>query len=178
MAGLKQVEPFYGWRYIEPQYNFKVVEYAINLQGADIIDFELYEQVLDLYSLIKKLEHTERLMTEYAGRYRNIPSSLDQNGETAKVLQAENLLVFYKFRVFARDRTGNLRRVAKTSQEIVSEINEALGPKKTKQVDFSLAREFLESGVSLKRVEEVFVKNYPQYPVELLREEAKKIRNQ
>ena len=177
LANLRQVEPFYGWRYIEPQYNFKVIEYAINIEGADIISFELYEQLLELYSEIKKVEHCERLMTEYAGRYKNIPSDIDQNGETAKVLQAENRLMFYKFRIFAGDRAATLKSVADFSLRIVESINEILGPEKTKEIDLKLLKKFLETELPIEFIEESFLKHFPQYPVELLMEEATKIRN-
>ncbi len=178
LANLRQVASFYTWRYIEPQYNFKVIEYAINSEGTDVIDFALYEDILDIYSAIKKLEHTERLMTEYGGRYKNVPDDIDQNGETAKVLHAENRLTFFKFRVFARDRTGILRRVAEKASKIVQQINDQLGPEKTKGVDLALLREYLEADIPMESIEEAFLKHFPQYTVEVLREEAAKVRKE
>ncbi len=167
-----KVAPFYGWRYIEPQYNFRVIEYAIDLEGIDIIDFDLYESILELYSTIKKLEHAERLMTEYAGRYKNIPTGIDKSSDMAKVLEAENRLMFFKFRVFAGDRTGNLRRVAELAQDIVDIINEKLGPAKTREVDITLLKLYLEADLPENFVKESFEQYFPQYSYEEMKKEA------
>ena len=57
LFSVQEIGDFYSWRYLEPQYNYKVVEYALNQQATDIINFELYYELSQLHSYLKRLEH-------------------------------------------------------------------------------------------------------------------------
>ncbi|MFY0591477.1 hypothetical protein [Roseivirga sp.] len=159
----KEVATYYDWRYIEPQYNFKIIEYALNQKGTDIVTFELYTKLSELYVEIKKLEYTERLMTELALNYNIIPNDLDRTKGQGAILAAQNRFHFYKFKNFARDRTGELRRVWKESSEAIVMINEELGPKKIKEVEMALLEKYLTGGVKIEFVKEIFDEYFPNY---------------
>lgn len=172
---------YYQWRYLEPQYNFKIIEYAINQEGTDVIDFDLYESLSRLYGEIKQLEHAERMMTRYGGKYNIIPRELKEGSPEALILKNQNRFHFYKFIGFARDRTGDLRRVARRSESLVKIVNEQLGAEKVKEVDFSLVKEYYEAGVSMDLIRSVFNEYYSYDEEELdsfIEELEKQINNQ
>jgi hypothetical protein len=135
----------------------------------------MYEQLLGLYQRIKNIEHAERLMTDYAGRYKKMPTDINQKGEAAKIMKAENELTFTKFKVFAEDRTYILRSVASSSAEIVQLINNQLGAEKTKEVDIDLFKVYLEEG-SETAVLEKFIERFPQYTIDEVKKELDTIK--
>jgi hypothetical protein len=169
LTKINQLPDYYNWRYLEPQYNFKVIEYAINTEGTDILDFELYEGLLNLYGDITKVQNAERVMTDFAGRHNRIPSGLIENQEI-KLLKAQNRFSFSKFRTGARDRAGALTRVAKTATKLVRKINEELGPQKTQEVDSDLLRYYYDSGVDREYIIETFVKYFSSYSEDFIKE--------
>lgn len=166
LFAIEKVGDYYGWRYIEPQYNFSIIEYALDLKGTDIVDFDLYDDLSKIYSEIKKLEHTERLMTELGMQYKIISGSLDPSSQMAKNLAAENRFHFFKFKGFARDRVGILRRAANYSNGLLETINSALGPKRAQEVEYRLLEKYIEAGVDIPFVKEVFEENFPHYSEE------------
>lgn len=166
LFALEKVASYYNWRYIEPQYNFMIIEYALDQKGTDIVNFDLYDKISMLYGEIKKLEHVERLMTNLGMRYNLISGSLDENSQEALNMKAENRFTFFKFKGFASDRVGMLRRVASASSEILEEINEQLGPTKTREVDAMLVEKYYSGGVELDFIRELFEEYFPQYSSE------------
>lgn len=166
---INQQPDYYNWRYLEPQYNFKVIEYAINTEGTDILDFELYEGLLNLYGDITKVQNAEAVMTDFAGRHNSIPNEVIEN-QAIKLLKAQNRFNFSKFRTGARDRTGALERVAKTSSGLVEKINEELGPEKTEEVDLELLRYYFDAGVDRAYILETFSQYFPAYTTEFIEE--------
>lgn len=163
LLAINEVGTFYSWRYIEPQYNFMIIEYALDQKGTDIVDFDLYSQLSKLYGEIKKLEHSERLMTELGMHYNLISDSLDKNSQEALNLKAENRFNFFKFKGFANDRVGILRRVAKTSSEIIEIINGELGEEKTREVDIRLLKTYLKGGMEMDFLREIFSEHFARY---------------
>ncbi len=166
LFNINEVGNYYGWRYIEPQYNFMIIEYALDQKGTEIVSFDLYDKLSRLYGEIKKLEHVERLMTTLGMRYNLISGALDKNSPEVLNMKAENRFTFFKFTGFARDRTGMLRRVVAASEEILDEINDQLGPVKTKEIDFKLIEKYSSSGVDLDFIREIFEEYFPQYSTE------------
>lgn len=160
---ISKVAAYYDWRYIEPQYNFKIIEYALNQEGTDIVEFELYEKLSILYGQIKRLEHTERLMTELGMKYNLIPSEFGPKSEQALLLKAENRFNFYKFKGFAGDRASILRRISKSSPDILLLINKELGPERTQEVEYNLLAKYVDAKVQLDFVREIFNKYFPHY---------------
>lgn len=158
-----EVAAYYDWRYIEPQYNFMIIEYALNQKGTDIVDFELYSKLSELYNEIKKLEHTERMMTDLGMEYKITPKDLDPKKGQGAILAAENRFHFYKFKNFARDRTGMLGRVWSISSNIIQLINDELGPERSREVDAKLLERYVNGGIRIDFVKEVFNQYFPQY---------------
>ncbi|OEK06879.1 hypothetical protein [Roseivirga misakiensis] len=158
-----EVATYYDWRYIEPQYNFTIIEYALNQKGTDIVSFELYTMLSQIYLEIKKLEHTERLLTELGMKYNIIPNDLDKTKGQGAILAAENRFHFYKFKNFSRDRAGELRRVWQASSEVIKLINEEIGPEKARVVDTALLEKYVSLGVEIDFIKELFDQYFPQY---------------
>lgn len=159
----QEVGDFYDWRYLEPQYNYKILEYALNQEGTDIVTFELYDELSKLHSFIKRLEHAERLMTEHGMRYKNIAQSWPKESMEYQTRNADNRFNFYKFRIAANDRTRNLREVANRSEQIVQLVNEELGEKKTRATEIKMLNTYLDANLGEDFVKEIFLEYFPEY---------------
>ena len=173
-----EVREFYNWRYLEPQYNFQVIEYAINLQSSEIISFDLYEALMNLYKEIKQLEHVERLMTEFSGEYNSIPADLNQNSEAIRLLKADNIYHFFRFNQFAKDRINGLHSVAKAAEDNLVMIDEQLGPDKVEQIELGYLQEFVDSGVGDDYIINRFLRIFPEYDSGRVIGEITRLRNQ
>ncbi len=131
----KKVGSFFSWRYLEPQYNFSVLEYAINTEGSEIISFELFESLSELYLDIKRLEHAERLITEMGHHYKITPAGVSEDDLEGRKVSAENRLYFYKTIGYSKDRIGIMKRVASLSVDILKILNDQLGAERSRGVD-------------------------------------------
>ena len=40
-----RITDFSEWRFIAPQYDYQIIEYAINVQNSEIVDFALFERL-------------------------------------------------------------------------------------------------------------------------------------
>lgn len=136
----EQYISFNGWRYLEPQYNYRILEYAMTREGTDIIDFELFKELQFAYNSIRKLEHAERLMTEFAGKREMNPSD-----DPAK---NQNRFYFYKFLGFAQDRAGIQERLGKTSADVIQLINDRLTTEKRTAIEAEFVCLVLENNQS------------------------------
>ena len=159
----QEVGDFYGWRYLEPQYNYKIIEYALNQEGTDVVSFELYDELSQLHSFIKRLEHAERMMTEHGQWYRNISQSWNKESMEYKERNADNRFNFFKFIIAAKDRAGNLRRIAEMSEAIVRTVNDELGPEKAKVAEIKMIHRYLEAEIDEDFIKEVFLEYFPNY---------------
>lgn len=113
LLALQEIDDFYNYRYLQPQYNFSIVEYALETRNSNVVDFELHEKLLKLYQAIRMLEQSEIHMTDLALQYQaSIPSSLNS-------VTPQNLFLFDRFRVFAKDRELSLRNVHGLATEIL-----------------------------------------------------------
>ena len=158
-----EMAEFYTWRYLEPQYNFQVIEYALDQERTEVVDFELYDQLAKLYSSIKRLEHAERMMTEHGQRYRNINRSWSEESLEYKARMADNRFNFYKFRIAAIDRANIMERISKTSEKILEVIHEDLGADKIREADINLLHTYLEERVSRELIREVYSEYFPHF---------------
>ena len=171
-----KVSEYYGWRYIEPQYKFQVIEYALNLQGTEILDFELYEALLNLYQRIKQLEHTERLMTEMGNQYVVLPSDLTKSSDTYKGLYGQNRFHFWKFTRYAGTRAGILLSVADMADDVVKMIDARLDIERQKQIAVELFREYIPHAEGdIDALRDIYQKNFSHYPKELFEAELEKL---
>lgn len=163
LFAIREVGDFYSWRYLEPQYNYRIIEYALNQEGTDVVNFDLYEELSNLHSFIKRLEHAERMMTDHGRAYRNISESWPKTSPEYQERNADNRFNFFKFRVAARDRTGNLRRIASMSEEIVAMINDELGPKKTREAEVKMLNKYLDANLGDDFVLDIFTEFFPGF---------------
>lgn len=167
---------FDNWRFLEPQYNFQVIEYAINLQGTEIIEFELYEAVSELYRQIKQLEHAERRMTQRSDQYNLVPEALSEKSENYQMLTTQNRFHFQKFMSAADDRVNNLDEVAAIASDIVDMINERLSIAQQRKIAFDIMNEFfvpLEGDTVF--LKELFMENFEDIPVDAIDTELRKL---
>jgi len=119
LHNLGQLSDFNYYYYLQPQYNYSVIEYAINARNSDVIDFQLYEQLLLLYKHIKMLEEAEVYMTRLA--LENRP---DAKGNP-QINQA-NLFLFDRFIGFSRNRAKSLQTAHNIASKILTMMNNAL----------------------------------------------------
>lgn len=159
---------FSDYRFIEPQYSYQIVEYSINNQNVQIIDFELYDELQKLFSEIKKIEHVERLLTETARRYLTLPSNINRSDNTYKLAWAENYDNFNRFVILIRDRGQIATRIAEASTNALPLINQRLGAAKTKQIE----TEILIRNIDRVRNEEEAVYLVKQYFPSFTKEEV------
>lgn len=109
LLAAKQLDDFYNYRYLQPQYNYTIIEYALDTRNSNIVDFQLHEKLLKIHKTIKMLEQAEIHMTVLALEFQ-VPA----DGK----ISAQNLFLFRKFIVFAKDRASCLREVHQLAEEI------------------------------------------------------------
>lgn len=126
---------------MSPQYGYQIIEYAINIQNTEIIDFEMYHELEKLYVSIKQLEHMESLITETAGNYQYSITELESNHELNLERKANNRSELYRFKMFLRGRAGNLNRISKQAAEVLVLINSLLGEDRAKEIDLKFIYE-------------------------------------
>lgn len=169
---LKQIErkeeyaDFSGWRFLEPQYDYQVIEYAINLEGGDIIDFELFDKLRDLYSSIKRLEHAERMMMEMAQRYEPVPEKLSRSVPEVALKHANNYKNFVRLILFMRDRGGDQQDVADKAIKCLEIINERMDPKVRRNIETGLVKTQIRLFDTLEEAVESVKKYFPDFTSE------------
>lgn len=150
---------FYDWRFIEPQYSYQIIEYAINLQNTDIIDFELYNALQKLFVEIKKLEHAERLITSTSQKYQTLPEGLSKGDPIYQINWAKNYDNFGRFITFLNDRGRILQAIADASKIALPLINGKLDPQKRIEIE----KEFVTQKIGFAPSEEAAVKMVKDY---------------
>ena len=114
------------------------MELAINSQNSEIIDFDLYQALRGLYVQIKRIEYSERLLTEVAMKYKSIPNSLRKGSAEYDMLWASNYDNFRRFIMSMYDRSGNQKRLGNDSKGTLYLVNERLDPQRRKQIETEL----------------------------------------
>ena len=156
-----KVGDYYDWRYLQPQYNYTVLEYAINERETEILDFELYKNLLDLYRNIRQLEQAETYMTEMGLEYNaNIgPGDPDY-------LKSDNLYHFYRFIGFARDRASALDRVAEMAAISVEQINQKFSRKELMDMTIEMAQRLIDRSnqrITKEAITQVLAENFAYF---------------
>ena len=159
-----------GWRFIEPQYGYQIIEYSINIQNTEIIDFETYEELKKLLVGIKQLEHTERLITEVAGQYQDLIPELDPNHVSNLERKANNSPRLRRFKMLLRARVDILRRVSKNSIPVLARLEEELGPELTKQINRKYVVEKIGWVFSEEEAVELIQEHFPDFSADEARE--------
>ncbi|MEM7362739.1 MAG: hypothetical protein AAF525_01840, partial [Pseudomonadota bacterium] len=138
--GNGRVTDFSEWRFIAPQYDYQIIEYAINVQNSEIVDFALFERLKVLFTSIKRLEDAESHMMLMAQRYQAIPVSLDADSDFRRIREADNQANLKRFLVYMGDRINNLERVAEISGDVLSIVNEGLSQDVLLEIETELVR--------------------------------------
>lgn len=158
------------WRFVEPQYNYQIVELSINTENTEIIDFDLYQALQELFVQIKRIEYSERLLTEIGMRYQSIPNSLKRGSPEYDILWATNYENFQRLIQFMVDRSGNQKRLGSKSAEALLLVNERLSPSRKKEIELKL----IESNLDRVRNEEeavaVSTQLFPDFTDQEIRE--------
>ncbi len=162
---------FLNYRYIEPQYDYQTIQYALNLQNSEIVDFELYNALQSIYVEVKKIEHAERLLTQTSRKYRSIPTSLDKNEKEYLLLDRENKDNFMRFIVLIEDRAVTAGRIAKASADVLPMVDGLLGD----NVAVEIEKELIADHLDLVDSEEEAVALAKKYFPKLAEEDVRKI---
>lgn len=126
------------WRFIEPQYNYQVLEHAINTDNTDIIDFDLYKALQRLYVQIKRIEHSERIITEVGMRHQSFPSSLQKGTPEYDLIWVSNYDNFRRLIQSMNDRAGDQKMLGTESNDALKLVNARLAPERKKEIEIQL----------------------------------------
>ena len=158
---------FFGnWRFIAPQYQYGIVEYASNLQNNNIVDFQLYDELQDLYNFIQRLEHAESLIMEISQKYQAIPDGLSKSSETYQLRYADNMTNFNRYITFVADRANNLTMVARSAQRCLDVINPRLDAKKRKEIEAALIRQEIRDFGTIEEAVPEGLRMFPDFTEE------------
>ena len=123
------------------KYSYQVIKYAIELENAEIIDFQLYQAIQKLYYAIKSLEHTDRLVMETSRKYRRLHEDMSDAERLNR--SADNFENFQFFVRFFEIRSENIARVAEVSEEALLTVNERLSLEEKKEIETSFMQDNL-----------------------------------
>ena len=165
---------FYDWRFIEPQYRYQIIEYAINLQNTEIVDFELYSALQKLYVEIKKLEHAERLITSTSLKYQTLPEGLPKSDPIYQINWAKNYDNFGRFITFLNDRGRVLQAIADASEVALPLINEKLDP----LLKVAIEKDLISEGINRAPSEDAAVKMIQGYFPDIPENEVRQLYQQ
>jgi hypothetical protein len=161
LARTEDSPDFSDWRFTQPQYNYQVIDYAINIRNSEIIDFELYIALQQLYGNLQRLENTEKQITITSAAYRSVsqdlnPSSLEYLGRVG-----DNRIKLRRFIQFMQDRARNLSETAKASDETLTILNERMGFELRNKIELDLIKEQIEQSGDKKSVIPLVKKYFP-----------------
>ena len=161
---------FSGWRYSEPQYSYQILEYAINAQNTEIIDFKLYDELRKIYAAIKQLEYSERSITEVSKKYLSIIPELSVTHPENLSRKTDNLTNLASFKTAIQDRSNDLKRVFETTLVGLDIINDQLRPELRKEIEKSLIIANLGDVESVEEAIKVAKQVFPVFTAEEIRE--------
>ncbi len=140
---------FSDWRFIQPQYDYIAVEYALS-QDANVIDFEMNSAIAEIYQELKKLEHTEILLTELSMKYEAVPEG-NRDNIIVKTAHLNNFLNFKRFTERYADRASIMERIAEMSATHLPMINREFSKEKLKLIELLL----IQKNVTAKNEQEI-----------------------
>lgn len=168
---------FSDFRFIEPQYDYQTIQYALNLENPDIVDFELYNVLQSLFVEIKKIEHVERLITETSRQYKSLPAALKKGSVPYEIIRSENHDNFQRFVRLIRDRQSISSRIASASSESLPIVNERLGKSKSMELERQMILENIGAVPNEDAAVKITQKLFPHFTEKELRklyQQAKK----
>jgi hypothetical protein len=152
---------FSEWRFTQPQYNYQVLDYAINIRNSDIIDFELYVALQELYGNLQRLENTEKQITATAGKYRSVSHDLNPSSQEYAGRVGDNRIQLRRFLQFMRDRAANLKETANTSEATLTILNERMGFEFRKAIELDLIKEQVKKPEDLEDLQPIINRFFP-----------------
>lgn len=114
---------FYHFLFIQPQYDYTALEYAININEVEVVNYELFSSLRKLYNDIKRLESSENLMTNTAEQFRSIPTEVKKSSTEYQARFADNRFYFFRFIKYAQARKENMGRIAESAKAALIHIN-------------------------------------------------------
>lgn len=126
----------HNYRFIQPQYDYKITEYALQL-NSEIIDFELYDALQKVFAEVKRLEYTEELLTETARSFKSLPTGTGKSAEI-EMLRVGNNDHFNRFRFYIQERRDFCGRVASAAATALPLLNERLGQEQARKIEADL----------------------------------------
>lgn len=157
---------FSGWRFLEPQYAYQVVQYSINHQNSDLIDFATFQRLQILYANIKRLEQAERLMMQMAHRYKLITSEMPEKDPLTISMKAENFQNFKRLISYLKHRAEDQLLVSRQAADCLELINESMDQDKRKEVETGLILRRIDKDAALEDVLKEVSKIFPNFTEE------------
>ena len=174
--GAGQYPDLHNYRFIQPQYDYKITEYALQL-NSDIIDFELYDALQKVFAEVKRLEYTEELLTETARSFRSLPSNAARSAEI-DLLRASNNDHVDRFRFYIQERRGFCGRVASAATTALPLLNTLLGPEKSKKIETDLVFNNLHLADNEEEAIQLIQYYFPHFTEEEIRALFQKYQNE
>lgn len=161
---------FSGWRFLEPQYKYQMIEYAINHQNSNIIDFETFQLLQKFYTNLKRLEQAERLMMEMAQRYKYIPPDMPEKDPLTIVMKAENFQNFKRLIEYVRHRAEDQFLTTVHAKEVLELINVNMDPVTRKELEIGLLLQQINKDDTLEETLEEALEAFPNFTEEEITE--------
>lgn len=136
---------FYYYLFIQPQYDYTALEYAININEVEVIDYELFTVLRVLFNNIKSLEFAENKMTMVADQFRNTASFVSKNSMEYKARIADNHFYFLRFINYAKVRGGSMKSIVDHSIRALTIINEKMDQNTRKKIEYDLLIKYFKS---------------------------------
>ena len=116
----------------------------------------------------------ERLLTEAAGNYQFMAPELNSDHPVNLERKANNRFQVARFKMFLQGRASNLNRTSGKATELLSTINDVLGPDLSKQIDLKFISEYAPFIPSIEEAVQLANMHFPH----LTEEEVTQVYNQ
>ena len=165
--GSGEYPDLHTYRFIQPQYDYQSIEYALE-QNTDIVDFALYDLLQSSFVEVRRLEHTEELLTDTARQFKSVPQDFSADKPYLE-LRTSNEDHFVRFRFLIDERAQIADRVAKTAEKVLPLLNERLGSERSKAIEKDLILQNLNLVNSEAEAQELVRQFFPHFSEEEVR---------
>ncbi len=160
-----------NWRFVEPQYKYQMLEYALQVQNREVINFELYQTSQLVYEQIRRIEHTESIITELGMRYQSYPEGLSETSESYKLIYAKNMDNFSRLINTMKLRGEDQGLLAERATSALILINEILSPDTRKRIEQDLIIQYIGDMVDTEEEAVMGVReSFPNFEEDEIRE--------
>lgn len=137
-----------NWRFIEPQYEYQVITHALSVQNSDIIPFNLYRALQEVYTQTKRIEHIERTMTALGFRYQNVPEQAQKGTIEYEIIWQKNYDDFDRLILAMSDRAEDQGLLSQLAAEAVAIVNDQLEPLVKRSIEEDLIVSYVDKLVN------------------------------